>query len=61
MTRKPNRKALRVTIAVRVTPMVSKAFIAKARKCGNTPSQVMRELIGAYADDRVIVNKEHSQ
>lgn len=61
MEKKPNKRALRVTLAVRVTPAMRKAFTSTARRAGYTPSEVLRDFVGAYTDGRVTVNKEHSQ
>ena len=40
---------------LRATPELKTAFIAKAERNGRSPSDVLRELISAWLDGRVII------
>ena len=42
-------------IWVRVDPEMKHRFFAKAERNGRTPSDVLRELIAAWIDGRVVV------
>lgn len=52
-TKNPKSKFL----SLRVTPKTHKAFSVKANKFGGT-SEVLRELVDAFIEDRVTVNPQ---
>ncbi len=52
------RDKLGVTLTVRVTPELKKAYMEKARQePGRDPSDVLRELLRAYNEDRLTIRK----
>lgn len=49
-----NQKLLTKAVAIRMDPKTHTAFHRKAQKYGK-PSEILRELIGAFVDDRLVI------